>query len=111
VQTLAGILILIAGVIFPMAMVAWLSIRLGRKPALGPPQVGLVLALNAALPAALVTSGLALLMPHLWATDIFRYAVVAAWAAVVTVLTGLIVMRLAARTAAKVQGEQGSNGR
>ncbi len=110
-QTVAGILVLIAGVIFPMAMVVWLSMRLGRKPALRPPQVGLVLALNGVLPVALVTSGLALLMPHLWAMDTLRYAVVAAWAAVVMVLIALVVMRLAARSTAKVQGEQGSHGR
>ncbi len=110
-QTVAGILVLIAGVIFPMAMVAWLSMRLGRKPALRQPQVGLVLALNGVLPVALVTSGLALLMPHLWASGVLRYAVAVAWAAVVMVLTGLVVMRLAARRTGQVQGEQGSHDR
>ncbi|OQA41313.1 MAG: hypothetical protein BWY52_02611 [Chloroflexi bacterium ADurb.Bin325] len=109
-RTAAGILGLVGGVIFPIAMVVWLSMRLNRRPALRLPQAVLALALNAALPAALITSGLALLLPHLWAVAALRYAVEAAWAAAGAILIALAVMRLAGRTAEKRQGEGRADG-
>lgn len=111
-QTVAGILMLISGVIFPLAMVPWLNMRLGRQPALRPNQVGLVLALNGVLPVALITSGLALMSPRFWASEALRVAMLAAWLAVVAVLVGLFVVRaMARRRVARSSQERGSHGR
>ena len=116
-QTVAGILMLISGVIFPLAMVPWLNMRLGRQPALRPNQVGLVLALNGVLPVALITSGLALMSPRFWASEALRVVMLAAWLAAVTVLVGLFVMQVLARRQMAQRGderisqERGSHGR
>ena len=60
-RTLAGILLLIIGVIFPMAMLFQMNSVLSRKPAPRPSRVGMLLALNGVLPVALIISGLMLL--------------------------------------------------
>lgn len=106
-QTLAGILALMGGVIFPLSMVFWLNARLRRKPAPGSGQVGLLLTLNFVLPVALIISGLALLYPRLWSNELLRPALVAAWGAVVIILVSLAVLRLAGRD----QQGQGHHGR
>ena len=61
---LAGVLVLMTGVIFPMAMLGWLAIRMGKKPPLGADRTGLVLAFNGLLPVGLVLLGLGLMSPQ-----------------------------------------------
>lgn len=67
-RTLAGILLLISGVIFPMGMLFWLNGWLGRHPQPPPHRVGLLLAFNGVLPIALIVGGLALLSPAIGAS-------------------------------------------
>ena len=62
-QKLAGVLILMAGVIFPLVMVGWLALRLSKKPPLPPDRLGLILALNLMLPVGLVLLGMSLMSP------------------------------------------------
>ena len=90
-ETLAGILLLVAGTAFPLGMVAWLSGRLNRQPRPAPRVVGLLLALNGLLPLGLVALGLGLLMPQLWATTWLRVATLAAGVGAGAVLIALIV--------------------
>ena len=77
----AGILLMVAGVVFPMAILAWLSGRMSRQPALQPRQVGLLLALNGTFPVALITLGIGLLTGSL-ATNLFLKIVIGASAVV-----------------------------
>ena len=67
-RILAGILLLIIGVILPMAMLFWINSVLSRKPAPQPGRVGMLLTLNGVLPVALVTTGLALLSAQMAAS-------------------------------------------
>lgn len=90
-RIVGGILLLVAGVIFPMAMVAWLSSRLNRRPRPTSRQIGLALALNGLLPVGLVLLGLGLMAPQLWALVWLRLAALAAWLAVGAVIVALIV--------------------
>lgn len=90
-RIVGGILLLVAGVVFPMALVAWLSSRLNRQPRPAPRQIGLVLALNGLLPVGLVLLGLGLMAPQLWAMVWLRWAALAAWLAVGVVVVALIV--------------------
>ncbi len=88
--TVAGILLVVAGAIFPMAMLAWLNSRLSRQPRPTPRQIGLVLALNGLLPAGLVLLGLGLMLPQLWMQTWLRLIVLAAWLAVGVVIAALM---------------------
>jgi hypothetical protein len=97
VRIVAGILLLIAGVIFPMIILVWLNGRLNRKPLPRPGEVGLVLAFNGVLPVALITTGLGLMSARLGATSAMRIAMIAAWLASAVVLVALALMTIAAR--------------
>lgn len=88
----AGILLLVAGIVFPMAMLAWLNSRFNRQPRPTPRQVGLLLALNGLLPVGLVMLGLGLMMPALWETTWLRFATLAAWLSAGVVLIALMVV-------------------
>ncbi|MCX7707348.1 MAG: hypothetical protein N2204_05015 [Anaerolineae bacterium] len=77
-RVVAGILLLVIGIIFPMGMLAWLSSRFNRRPRPPAAQVGLLLALNGLLPLALVLAGLGLMTPQLWEAAWLRAAVSAA---------------------------------
>lgn len=90
-HTVAGILLLIIGIIFPLGMLAWLSNRLNRRPRPGAGQVGLLLALNGLLPLAVVLTGLGLMMPQLWETTWLRVAVAAAGLGAAGVLIALMI--------------------
>lgn len=90
-HTVAGILLLVFGVIFPMAMLVWLNSRLNRRPRPTSRQIGLVLAFNGLLPVGLVLLGLGLMLPQLWAMAWLRLAALAAWLAVGVVMIALIV--------------------
>lgn len=59
-----GILLLIAGVAYPMGAVYWINQRLGRKPALTPRQLALIVAFNGILPVSLVFWGLAMMVRY-----------------------------------------------
>ena len=96
-RTLAGILVLIIGVILPMAMLFQLNSVLSRKPGPRPSQVGMLLALNGVLPVALVISGLMLLSARFSASPALRVAAIATWVASVALLIVLLIGRGAAR--------------
>lgn len=90
-RTVAGILLMVGGVAFPMGLVAWLSGRLNRTPRPSSRQVGLILALNGLLPVGLVTTGLGLMSPRFWELTWLRSVSFAAWAATAVVLAALLV--------------------
>ncbi len=87
---LVGILLLAAGVIFPLALLWWLSSRLGRAPAPVPRRVGMWLALNCVLPVGLVLWGLRLLSPRVAAVPALQYAASAALIAAALLTAGLV---------------------
>ncbi len=94
---IAGILLLLLGVSFPLATLFWLNGRMRRKPALNPRQVGLTLAFNGVLPVGLITLALGLLSPRVWASVVVRTISIATLAASVVLLIAWVVMEAAAR--------------
>lgn len=94
-NTLLGILALVAGVAFPMGMVVWLAMRMGRKPWPSSRLVFLVLAFNGVLPLGLILFGLGQLRPELWSNAVIRFGAYAALLAAVV----LFVLLLAGRNA------------
>jgi len=97
VRTLAGILLLIIGVIFPMAMLFRMNSVLSRKPAPRPSRVGMLLALNGVLPLALIISGLMLLSDRFAASPALRAALIATWLASAALLIAVVIGRGAGR--------------
>jgi hypothetical protein len=95
-QIVIGILLLVVGVALPMGMLLWLSARLGRKPALAPVQVGLLLAFNGVAPVSLVTLGLGLVSQRVWEAPWIRTAALASGLAAALLLIGLAIARVAA---------------
>jgi hypothetical protein len=93
VRTLAGILLLIIGVIFPMAMLFQMNSVLSRKPAPRPSRVGMLLALNGVLPVALIISGLMLLSDRFAASPALRAALIATWIASAALLIAVVIGR------------------
>jgi heme/copper-type cytochrome/quinol oxidase subunit 3 len=91
VSTFAGILLLIFGVIFPMAMLFQINSMLSRKPAPPPSRVGMLLALNGVLPVALIISGLMLLSARFSAAPALRAAMIATWVASLALLIILAI--------------------
>jgi uncharacterized membrane protein (GlpM family) len=104
VRTLAGILLLIIGVIFPMAMLFQMNSVLSRKPAPRPSRVGMLLALNGVLPVALIISGLMLLSDRFATSPALRAALIATWVASAALLILLVIGRGAGR------GKRGDDG-
>lgn len=88
-RIIAGIVCLMAGVIFPMGMTFWLNGRMHRQPPPSPRQIGLALAFNGVLPVTLILVGLGILSTRLWATPALRIATGVAAAATVVVLLAL----------------------
>jgi hypothetical protein len=70
----AGIILLIIGVIYPMATLFWLNGRLRRQPQPTPQRLGLLMTFNFVLPVGLVALGVGLLSAQLWASVSFRWA-------------------------------------
>jgi hypothetical protein len=93
VRTLAGILLLIIGVIFPMTMLLRMNSMLSRKPAPRPGRVGMLLALNGMLPVALIISGLMLISARFSASPALRAALIATWVASLVLLIVLVIGR------------------
>jgi hypothetical protein len=91
VRTLAGILLLVIGVIFPVAMLFRMNSVLSRKPAPRPSRVGMLLALNGVLPVALVISGLMLISVHFSTSPVLRVAAIATWLASVALVIALVI--------------------
>lgn len=103
----AGILLLAAGVLFPLALLIWLSNRLGRSPALAPRRVGMWLALNFLLPVGLVLWGLRLIAPRVAASAVLQSAGTAALLAAALLALGLAAEALRHRRAAPQGDEHG----
>lgn len=89
-RVVAGILLLVIGIIFPMGMLAWLSSRFSRRPRPPAARVGLLLALNGLLPLAVVLAGLGLMMPQLWEASWLPVALAATGTGAAGVLVALI---------------------
>ena len=70
----AGIILLVAGVSYPIGILFWLNARLRRVPPLLPRQVGLILAFNGVFPITIIGLGVGLLSSRLWAVLPFRLA-------------------------------------
>ena len=88
-RTALGIVSLIVGVAFPMAMLIWLNVRMRRKPAFTPNQIGLVLMLNGTLPVCLITLGFALLTGRLESSTILQMVIAVCFVAAVVATAGL----------------------
>ena len=101
-QIVAGILLVITGVFFPMAMLVWLGSRMRRQPPPRPRQVGMWLAFNFVLPVGMVLLGLSLISPQFGASTVIRYAT---WAALGA--AGVLLIALAV-DAARARGARGS---
>jgi hypothetical protein len=97
VRILAGILLLIVGVIFPMAMLFRMNSMLSRKPAPRPSRVGMLLTLNGVLPVALVTTGLAMLSARMVGSPTLRVVIIATWLTSVALVIILLIDRGAGR--------------
>jgi hypothetical protein len=97
VRTLAGILLFVIGVIFPMAMLFRINSVLSREPVPRPSQVGMLLALNGVLPVALIISGLMLLSTRFSASPALRAALIATWVASAVLFIILVIGRGAGR--------------
>lgn len=92
-EKLAGVLVLITGVIFPMVMLGWLALRMNRKPSLPPNEMGLILMFNGVLPVGLVLLGFGLMSPSFGALTWVRIARMVALAAAAVFLVALGVSR------------------
>jgi|GEM_PF-1337533 hypothetical protein len=103
----AGILLLAAGVLFPLALLIWLSSRLSRPPALAPRRVGMWLALNFLLPVGLVLWGLRLISPRVAASAALHVAASAALLAAALLALGLAAEALLLRRAARQEDDHG----
>jgi len=97
VNTLLGILLVITGVFFPMAMLVWLSARMRRQPPPRPRQMGMWLAFNFVLPVGMVLLGLSLISPQFGASTVIRYATWAALGAALVLMIGLAIEAAQAR--------------
>ncbi len=106
-RILAGILLLAAGVICPMAMLFRVNSLLSRKPPPAARRVGLLIALNGVLPIGLIISGLGLLSPKVWASPVPRTASVTAL--IVAVVLLIVLAATSRHPADKRTG--GDNGR
>jgi hypothetical protein len=96
VRIAGGILCLILGISYPMAILLWLNARMRRQPALAPRQVSIVLAFNGVFPLALIGLGVGLLSPGVWAMPSFLPALALVGLAALVLL--LISWRLGAVT-------------
>jgi hypothetical protein len=103
VKILAGILLLITGVAFPVAMLFWLNGVLSRKPAPPPGRVGMLLTLNGVLPVALITTGLVLLSARMAVSPALRVVMFATWLTSMVLVIFLVIGR------GVRPGEQGDN--
>ncbi len=103
-MVLPGVLLLVIGAIFPLALLLWLGLRLNRRPALRPRQVGLLLALNLMLPVSMVLWGLQMISPRLAASAAIQTAAIASSAAAVCLVI------LMAAGAIRSQGRRAGGG-
>lgn len=104
-RTVAGILLLVIGVSFPMEMLLWLNARLHRLPPPRPRQVGAWLAFNFVLPVGLVLGGLSLMSARVAASPVIRVATPAVLIASAIVLVGLVLDAALGRRAPHKGGE------
>ena len=88
-RTVAAILLLVLGVIWPLASLLWLSGRLNRQPALSPRRLGLIIAVTGVFPISLVLMAFGLLLPQFQESPVFKVVVLVSWVATVALFIGL----------------------
>lgn len=88
-RIIAGVILLVIGVAFPMGTLLWLNTRMKRQQILASRQVGMILAFNGVLPVSLVTLGLGLISARLWAILAFRIVTVSSSLVAILLLVGL----------------------
>ncbi len=104
-RTVAAILFLILGVIWPLSVLIWLSAWLNRQPALSPRRLGLIISVTGVFPISLVLSAFGLLLPRLQGSPVFKVVLLVAWVATIVLFIGLWWTSAADRNAAS--GEKG----
>ncbi len=88
-RIVAGILVLLVGVSYPVAIMFWLNQRMSRPPGLLPRQVGWILAFNGVFPVTLILLGLGLIVNRLGAAFAFKVVLLFAAAASLILLAGV----------------------
>jgi hypothetical protein len=88
-----GILLIVAGVAYPLAALPRLNRRLGRQPSPSARMMGLLLAFNGVFPVALILWGLVLSVARLGAVLAICVAALVASVAAVTILSALWAQR------------------
>jgi len=103
-RLVAGILLMVLGVSFPLGMLFWLNQRMKRPPALAPRQVGLLLAFNGVLPVGVIALGLGLISASAWGALAFRLVFLLS-----AVATGILLFALwlTGRADRRTGGEDG----
>ncbi|OIO90885.1 MAG: hypothetical protein AUK03_12270 [Anaerolineae bacterium CG2_30_64_16] len=101
-RPVAGILLIIFGVSFPLGMLFWLNGRMKRTPALAPRQVGLLLAFNGVLPVGVIALGLGLISASAWDALAFRLVLLLSASATVVLL---VTLWLTGRATRRTGGE------
>jgi hypothetical protein len=101
-----GILLLIAGVVFPLAFLAWLGTRISRPPAPRPRQMGLWLAFNFVLPVGLALWGLRLISARVAAATVIRDAVTATLVAAAILAVGIAAEAAVAHRSRQIGGNR-----
>ncbi|PKO23308.1 MAG: hypothetical protein CVU38_04660 [Chloroflexi bacterium HGW-Chloroflexi-1] len=96
-RVVAGVLLMVVGVSFPLGLLFWLNERMKRTPALGSRQVGLILAFNGVLPVSLIALGLGLISATAWDALAFRLVWLWSSLAAVVLLVALWLTGLATR--------------
>lgn len=88
-RTVVAILLLLVGVIWPLASLLWLSGRLNRQPALSPRRLGLIIAVTGVFPISLVLTAFGFLLPQFQESPIFKVVVLVSWVATIALFIGL----------------------
>jgi hypothetical protein len=87
-NAVAGMILIVLGVAYPMAALVWLNGRMSRQPPLAPRRLGLILALNGIVPIAIIFWGLELLVPKLSANVTVRMVLwIASLASIILLVT------------------------
>lgn len=107
-----AILLLLAGVSYPIAALVWFNRRLAQQPAPDPRQVGRILSFNLLLPVSLILAGIGFLVPRLGSSLALQLGTGLAAMAALLLLVEILFARWQAGRAAKQPGRaRSSDGR